>query len=135
MERFTARAQFTLTLLTLILFFGLVYLLVLWPATIEEGVREFLESIIVAMIAIATQQSAYWFARQRPNAPAPAALPAPLDDGKDVLDLMDELDKEIAAIEHTPLGERTPEGAARLIEARKEREKLLEALLGRLSRT
>lgn len=79
MERFTARTQLLLALITLCAFIGLAYLLVLAPIALEESTQAFLERIVAALVIIVTQQSSYFFARQRSQ--PPDELPSPPIDG------------------------------------------------------
>lgn len=75
MEKFTARAQLIITLVTLLAFLAMAFLLIVQPVSLESSVQEFLEKILAALVIIVTQQSSYWFARQRPNNPQSAEPP------------------------------------------------------------
>ena len=66
-----ARAQIGLALFYAILFGGVLALIILRPPTVDEFGQALLQTLLGGLLVLCTQQSGYFFARQRPDAPQP----------------------------------------------------------------
>lgn len=64
-DRLTAVMQFTLTIVFTAGFFAVAFTITLGRAQIDANLIRLADTLFGGMLAILTQQSAYWFARQR----------------------------------------------------------------------
>ena len=64
-ERLTAIMQFALTIVFTVGFFAVAFIVTLGRAKIDPELIRLADTLFGGMLAILTQQSAYWFARQR----------------------------------------------------------------------
>lgn len=70
-DRLTAYAQIALTILYAFGFFFTAAVVMFGRASVPPEQLRLLDTLFGALTAILTQQSAYWFARQRPGEPKP----------------------------------------------------------------
>lgn len=68
-ERLTAVMQFVLTIVFTAGFFAVSFIVTLGRADIDPQLIRLADTLFGGMLAILTQQSAYWFARQRSQTP------------------------------------------------------------------
>lgn len=61
----TAILQFALTVIYTAGFFAVAFIVILGRASIDASLIRLADTLFGGMIVILTQQSAYWFARQR----------------------------------------------------------------------
>jgi len=64
-DRLTAVMQFALTIVFTVGFFAVAFIVTLGRAQIDPELIRLADTLFGGMLAILTQQSAYWFARQR----------------------------------------------------------------------
>lgn len=64
-ERLTAVMQFSLTLAFTAGFFVIAFIVTLGRARIDANLIRLADTLFGGMLAIVTQQSSYWFSRQR----------------------------------------------------------------------
>lgn len=64
-DRLTAVMQFSLTIVFTAGFFSVAFIVTLGRAEIDPNLIRLADTLFGGMLAILTQQSAYWFARQR----------------------------------------------------------------------
>ena len=64
-DKLTAVMQFTLTIVFTAGFFAVAFIVTLGRAQIDPELIRLADTLFGGMLAILTQQSAYWFARQR----------------------------------------------------------------------
>jgi hypothetical protein len=64
-DKLTAVMQFALTIVFTVGFFAVAFIVTLGRAEIAPELIRLADTLFGGMLAILTQQSAYWFARQR----------------------------------------------------------------------
>lgn len=70
-ETGVARAQIGLAYMYGLGFLGVLAALIFAPPTMDEFTKGMLQSLLGGLVVLVTQQSGYFFARQRPHGPTP----------------------------------------------------------------
>lgn len=70
-DRLTAIMQFSLTIVFVVGFFAVTFVVTLGRAKIDPNLLRIADTLFGGLLAILTQQSSYWFARQRNAVTAP----------------------------------------------------------------
>ena len=70
-DKLTAIMQFALTIVFVVGFFAVTFVVTLGRAKIDPNLLRIADTLFGGLLAILTQQSSYWFARQRNAVAAP----------------------------------------------------------------